>query len=288
MAQLKIAVIDDATMIRDLVKKFIRQNFVDAKVFEADNGQNAMKLLKRQPVDLILCDWEMPEMNGEELLRWARTQEHLKNKPFIMVTSRGDKEYVQKAIAAQVSDYLVKPFNTKQFLEKIYKSFKRHGVNIARSAFINAPQYIQNTSQTSPKKPPTGMGGDSLAVLTAGRTTQAAPNSKKPQKPMAKGIALLRTPEGEVRCALKQLDLNHMVGVFKAEEHLPRLLDQVSMDLEFHHNNDKKVVRINGFILSMKALEPRPDCERLQVTVRFVDEDPQKRALISEYVGLFS
>lgn len=275
MAQLKIAVIDDATMIRDLVKKFIRQNFTDAKVFEADNGQNAMKLLTRQPVDLILCDWEMPQMNGEELLRWVRNEERLKDKPFIMVTSRGDKEFVQKAIMAQVSDYLVKPFNTKQFLEKIFRAFKKHGVKVPKNTFLNHSA--------------TGLGGDSLSVLTAGRTgMNAKPTPPKPQQPLAKGVALVRTPEGEIKCALKQLDLNTMMGIFKHSDYLPSLLEQVSVDLEFHQNDEKKVVRINGFIQMLKAQEPRPDSDKLVISVRFVDEDPKKRELISQYVGQFS
>lgn len=274
MAQLKIAVIDDATMIRDLVKKFIRQNFNDARVFEADNGQNAIKMLSRQPVDLILCDWEMPEMDGEELLRWVRSQERLKNKPFIMVTSRGDKEFVQKAITAQVSDYLVKPFNTKQFLEKIYRSFKKHGVKIPKSALINPIA--------------SGGGGDSLSVLTAGRTlNKSTPAKPKPQKPLAKGIALVRTPDGDVKCAIKQLDLNNMTGIFKSADYIPALLDQVSVDLEFRQEDDVKVVRINGFIQMLRTQEASPTSERLILSVRFVDEDPQKRALISEYVGQF-
>lgn len=276
MRPFRIAVIDDATMIRDLVKKFIRQNFKDAKVFEADNGQNAITLLSRQPVDLILCDWEMPEMDGEELLRWVRGQEKLKNKPFIMVTSRGDKEFVQKAIQAQVSDYLVKPFNTKQFLEKIYKACKRHGVVIPKTAFITPPSSI--------------MGGDSLSVLTAGRTLNSGTSPAKaaaPKKPMAKGMALVRTPDGEVRCALKQLDLNSMSGIFKVNDYFPKILDQVSLDIEFRQGEEAKTLRINGFIQQLKAQEAKPDSERVIISVRFVDEDPQKRALISEYVGQF-
>ena len=188
MPQLKVAVIDDATMIRDLVKKFIRQNFPDARVFEADNGMNAVSMLKRQPVDIILCDWEMPKMDGEELLRWVRQQEHIKDKPFIMVTSRGDKEFVQKAIASKVSDYLVKPFNNKQFLEKIYKACRRHGVKLP--------------ALTAAAKITSGGGGDSLAVLTGNQPTTIKKSAPVKTAP-AKGIALLRTASGEIRCALK-------------------------------------------------------------------------------------
>ena len=216
----------------------------------------------------------MPEMDGEELLTWVRQQENLKNVPFIMVTSRGDKEFVVKAIQSGVSDYLVKPFNNKQFLEKVYKSLKRHGIEIPASALAS--------------KPPTGRGGDSLSVLTAGKPqVKTAPAKVKVKKPMAKGSAILRTPDGEVRCALKQLDLTSMLGIFKNTGYLPSLLDQVSMDVEFKRGEEQKVMRINGFVQMLKATDNRPDCEIIQAKVIFMDEDPEKRALISEYVGQF-
>jgi len=269
MSRLKIAVIDDATMIRDLIKKFIRQNFDDATVFDANNGQTGMNLLKRQPVDLILCDWEMPEMNGEELLCWVREQDQLKNIPFIMVTSRGDKEFVVKAIQSGVSDYLVKPFNNKQFLDKVAKALKRHGIEMPVS---------------SAHKTALG-GGDSVSVLTA---QHAKPVQKeKVKRTLTKGVALLRTANGEVRCALKQLDLKSMLGVFKYNNYMPVLLEQVSIDMEFHRGEEQKVMRINGFIQMLKSNEHHPQSELIQVKVFFTDEDPQKRALISEYVGQF-
>ena len=272
MSQIKIAVIDDATMIRDLIKKFIRQNFTNATTYDANNGQTGMALLKRQPVDLILCDWEMPEMNGEELLVWARQQENLKNTPFIMVTSRGDKEFVMKAIQSGVSDYLVKPFNTKQFQEKVSKALKRHGINI----------------QVGQKSMTPG-GSDSLSVLTGGsaKPAQKLPTKKSPPKPLAKGIALLRTPNGEVKCALQQMDLKSMLGVFKVADYMPAILDQVSVDMEFRTGEEKKVMRINGYIQMLKSKDENPSSEMVQVKVFFMDEDPEKQLLISEYVGQF-
>ncbi|MGX5172862.1 response regulator [Aliikangiella sp. IMCC44653] len=270
MQPLKIAVIDDATMIRDLIKKFIRQNFPSAKVFDANNGLTGKNLLTRQPVDLILCDWEMPEINGEELLKWVREQATLKDTPFIMVTSRGDKEFVIQAIQSGVSDYLVKPFNNKQFLEKIYKALKKHGKELPTSELVN--------------KPPTGRGGDSLAVLTQ----HSAPAPLKKPKEMPKGLALLRTANGELHCVLKQLDLNAMLGLFKHNDYMPALLDQVSLDIEFKRGEEKQVMRINGFIQMLKTNDLKPDCNKVHVKVVFMDEDPEKQRLISEYVGQFN
>ncbi len=111
MSKVSALVVDDAPFIRDLMKKGLRDNFPGLHIEEAVNGRKAQQLLSRQNVDLILCDWEMPEMSGLELLTWCRAQENLKTTPFIMVTSRGDKENVVQAIQAGVSDYIGKPFS---------------------------------------------------------------------------------------------------------------------------------------------------------------------------------
>lgn len=94
MSKVSVLVVDDASFIRDLVKKGLRDHFPGIQIDEAVNGRKAQQMLMRQTVDLILCDWEMPEMSGLELLGWCREQDALKTTPFIMVTSRGDKENV--------------------------------------------------------------------------------------------------------------------------------------------------------------------------------------------------
>ena len=108
-------------------------------------------MLSRQNVDLILCDWEMPEMSGLELLTWCRAQENLKTTPFIMVTSRGDKENVVQAIQAGVSDYIGKPFSNDQLVAKIKKALSRAA---AGSPGGHAPR----------REIASGMANDSLAA----------------------------------------------------------------------------------------------------------------------------
>ena len=109
MSKLNVLVVDDAPFIRDLIKKGLRNLFPGLVVDEAADGRRAQTLLGKQRFDLILCDWEMPGMTGLELLSWFRAQPDHKGVPFIMVTSRGDKENVVQAIQAGVSDYMGKP-----------------------------------------------------------------------------------------------------------------------------------------------------------------------------------
>ena len=127
MGKVNVLVVDDASFIRDLLKKGLRDHFPGIQIEEAINGRKAQQLLARASIDLILCDWEMPEMSGLELLTWCREQESLKATPFIMVTSRGDKENVIQAIQAGVSDYIGKPFSNDQLVTKVKKALARSG-----------------------------------------------------------------------------------------------------------------------------------------------------------------
>src|SRR5690606_33257401 len=173
MSKVSVLVVDDASFIRDLVKKGLRDHFPGIQIDEAINGRKAQQMLARQPADLILCDWEMPELSGLELLTWCREQETLKTTPFIMVTSRGDKENVVQAIQAGVSDFIGKPFSNDQLITKVKKALHRAGKLEALTAKARA-------------KPTTAFSNDSLAALTGGRAEVVQPSAPAPAaKPAA-------------------------------------------------------------------------------------------------------
>ena len=121
MAMLKALVVDDASFVRDLVKRTVRQRFPVIETTDAQNGRRAQSLMTRTAFDLVLCDWEMPEMSGLELLQWMRQQPQYEKVPFIMITSRGDKDHVVEAIKEGVSEYLGKPFSAEGLSSKVSK-----------------------------------------------------------------------------------------------------------------------------------------------------------------------
>ncbi|WP_286902892.1 response regulator, partial [Pseudomonas sp. UBA2628] len=125
MSKVNVLVVDDAPFIRDLVRKCLRSAFPGMAIDDAVNGRKAMAMLAKEAFDLVLCDWEMPEMSGLELLTWCRQQPALKHLQFIMVTSRGDKENVIQAIQAGVSDFVGKPFTNEQLLTKVKKALTK-------------------------------------------------------------------------------------------------------------------------------------------------------------------
>ena len=97
MAMLKALVVDDASFVRDLVKRTVRQRFPVIETTDAQNGRRAQSLMSRTTFDLILCDWEMPEMSGLELLQWMRQQPQYEKVPFIMIIfARITKSFFKK------------------------------------------------------------------------------------------------------------------------------------------------------------------------------------------------
>ncbi|MGU1802355.1 response regulator [Pseudomonas aeruginosa] len=306
MSKVSALVVDDAPFIRDLMKKGLRDNFPGLHIEEAVNGRKAQQLLSRQNVDLILCDWEMPEMSGLELLTWCRAQENLKTTPFIMVTSRGDKENVVQAIQAGVSDYIGKPFSNDQLVAKIKKALSRSGKLEALAA--HAPR----------REIASGMANDSLAALTGGRAevikpaaspakpapggraevikpaaspAKPAPAPKPASAPQASarpagsgnplGQAQLRLPQSSMPCVIKAVSLKEAQLVVKRADPLPQVLESAVLDLE--ENSD--VARLNGYLHAIAALEPKPDSDWLLLTLRFVDRDPQKLDYLSRLIA---
>src|SRR5690606_27773020 len=120
--KIRILLCDDASFIRDLIKRNLRKLLPQSEILDASDGKKAQAILNRQPIDLIISDWEMPGLSGEELLQWVRAEPRLATTPFIMITSLGGKENIMKAVQAGVSDYLGKPFTPEELMQKVNKA----------------------------------------------------------------------------------------------------------------------------------------------------------------------
>jgi len=119
---MNVLVVDDFATMRRIVKNILRQlGFTN--IIEADDGKAALYILKKEKIDLILSDWNMPEMPGIELLKAVRSDDELKDIPFLMVTAEADKENIIEAVKLGVSNYIVKPFTAETMSEKLGKMF---------------------------------------------------------------------------------------------------------------------------------------------------------------------
>jgi len=118
---MRILVVDDFATTRRIIKGTLKQLGM-TNVAEADDGSTALEEMRKEKVDLILCDCNMPNMNGLELLKAVRSDEKLKDTPFIMLPSEEKREEVIEMVKSGVNDYIVKPFAPdilKNRIEKI-------------------------------------------------------------------------------------------------------------------------------------------------------------------------
>jgi len=115
---LKVLIVDDQNSVRQMTRLTLEELGI-RQIYEAENGKSAFQTATLQPVDLIISDFNMPEMDGLGLLRAVRGHQAIRKLPFILLTGRGDRELVVKAAQAGVNNYLVKPFTTPILREKI-------------------------------------------------------------------------------------------------------------------------------------------------------------------------
>ncbi|KAB0484163.1 MULTISPECIES: response regulator [Pseudomonas] len=279
MSKVSVLVVDDASFIRDLIKNCLRNYFPGIRIEDAVNGRKAQTLLTRESFDLVLCDWEMPEMSGLELLSWCREQDQLKTLPFIMVTSRGDKENVIQAIQAGVSDFVSKPFTNEQLLSKVKKAFTKAGL-------------LDSVMASAPTRMNSAFGNDSLNALTGGKAQVVTPAPAAPAPRPApvpapaltsRGQGQLRLPSGTQVCVIKALSLKEALLVVRRGEVLPQVLDSAVLDLE--QGESAEVARLNGYLHAIVAYEPKPDSAWLQLTFRFVDQDADKMNYLSRLIA---
>ncbi len=121
-SQIKVLVVDDEPDLVSTVE--YRLKFANCNVVTASNGQQGLERAAAEKPDLILLDTNMPGMNGHEMLERLRADPALKHIPVIMVTARCEPQDIAAASARGISDYVTKPFDFPQLLEKIHAAVK--------------------------------------------------------------------------------------------------------------------------------------------------------------------
>lgn len=115
---MKILTVDDSTTMRRIIKNQLKQAGFE-EVDEAEDGRAALTLLAKNQYDLLITDWNMPEMCGLDLVKEVRRSEATKALPILMVTTVAGKEEIVIALKAGVNNYMVKPFDTATLRTKI-------------------------------------------------------------------------------------------------------------------------------------------------------------------------
>ncbi|WP_119394701.1 response regulator [Salinibius halmophilus] len=291
MSGLKVLVADDAAFIRDLVKRTIRDKLGFLEVVDVENGKKAQRQLMKDNFALVLCDWEMPEQSGIEVLKWLReyeASEDVKKTPFIMVTSRGSKENVVEAVSSGVNDYIGKPFTPEQLVNKVLKQLqKHHGAALKALKGNVAP------------KPANNPFGESASLLTGGK----APPPKAANKPSATVDALMG---GATKAAPKKQKSSQIIkGRLRIAEHVleARVLDVSMTEVVADVDNFGEValfsqavidipsakgdnhISLNAVVSGLQASERSLNAESIRVRVFFVDDDASKLEALTHVVA---
>jgi len=124
--KMRFLVVDDFSTMRRIVKNILKQLGYE-NIEEAEDGAQAYSKLKSGNFEFVVSDWNMPNMDGLELLKKIRSDDQLKHLPVLMVTAEAEKDKVITAIQAGVSNYVVKPFTAEVLKEKMDRIFEKLG-----------------------------------------------------------------------------------------------------------------------------------------------------------------
>jgi two-component system chemotaxis response regulator CheY len=120
MSDIRALIVDDSSVMRKIVERSLRQAGVNlTQVLEAGNGAEALGVLQESKVDLILCDINMPVMDGLEFVKQLAGVENGKDVPVVMITTEGSETHVVQALSAGARGYIRKPFTPDQVKEHV-------------------------------------------------------------------------------------------------------------------------------------------------------------------------
>lgn len=124
---LSFLVVDDFSTMRRIVRNLLKELGFN-KIEEAEYGVDALEKIRAGNIDFVVADWNMPNMDGLELLKTIRGDDALKHIPVLMVTAEAKKENIIAAAQAGASGYVVKPFTAAILEEKLNKVFEKMGL----------------------------------------------------------------------------------------------------------------------------------------------------------------
>lgn len=121
---MNILVVDDHESMRRIVKQALNDlGFKNVEM--ADDGSTALPMLKEGKFDFLVSDWNMPEMQGIDLLKAVRADSNIAKMPVLMITAEAKKEQIIEAAKSGVNDYVIKPFNRETLNTKIENVFAK-------------------------------------------------------------------------------------------------------------------------------------------------------------------
>jgi two-component system chemotaxis response regulator CheY len=128
LSTLSVLVVDDFSTMRRIVINLLREKGF-RRVLEAEDGHEALKVLARNHIDLVVSDWNMPVMTGLELLKAVRADPAHAHMPFLIVTAEARKDNIVAAAHEGADGYIVKPFTANTLVDKVTAILHKRGVS---------------------------------------------------------------------------------------------------------------------------------------------------------------
>lgn len=256
MLKLKLLVVDDAKFIRDLVQRTLRTQYPEIEITEAENGRKAQASLERFSYDMILCDWEMPEMDGLELLQWIRNNEKISALPFILITSLDQKENVIEASKAGVNDYITKPFSSEQLISKVIKQLIKTGRLTQEQA-----------NSMGRKERITSVG--SAELLTGSSPLLAS----KPTRKGPLGKALLLAGETRQGVIIQDLSTTEATLFGKLSDGQLNLTQEVILGLVAGAGETALKLPVKAYIIALELAERQQNSDKVKIRLQFLPQD---------------
>ena len=119
-----VLIVEDFLLMRQIIRGFLRRMGY-AHILEAEQGVEALTRLQKQPIDLVLADWDLPQMDGFALLTAMRAEAQWCRVPFVMITAEAARDKVIAAIQAGANGYILKPFTRRTFEAKVTEVMAR-------------------------------------------------------------------------------------------------------------------------------------------------------------------
>jgi CheY-like chemotaxis protein len=234
MENIKILIADDSASVRKFLKYSLNNNFPEVAPAEAANGKEAIVKLENERFDIILSDWDMPQLSGLELLKWVRGHPAYNTTPFIMLTTDSDEKSVVKATQAGATAYLLKPIAIDALVTKLTTTINKF-------------------------------------------------NRRRIERFPVSGSAQLRF--GGVECTGNLLDISNggLLGIYKGQDPLPKVLDRVVINIQESGHNVENVI---GFIIRAQAVDAISSSEYVKIAIKFSDDTkPHNKEKLDQFLS---
>ncbi|MFH1339045.1 MAG: response regulator [Candidatus Omnitrophota bacterium] len=143
----RILIVDDDPDIRDVLKLTLAEE--DYSVLEAEDGEEALKIINSKPLDLVILDYKIPKLDGRQVLRLVKSDLLLRHLPIIMLTGKGELEDKVGGLDAGADDYITKPFEPQELLARIRMTLRRTERDLGANPLTRLPGNVSILNELS-------------------------------------------------------------------------------------------------------------------------------------------